>query len=111
MSKPRVIFDRSAFHGTSFDELVQSPLLRLSRARHIAVYHAASLIEETASLYLKERNHNLLRKQLPFILDICNERWLRPTEDIWVKELVEREDQKRVVFVPHSEREHTESIL
>ncbi len=111
MNKPRVIFDRSAFHGISFDELIQSPLLRLSRARRIAVYHTASLIEETASLYLKERNRDVLRKQLPFILDICNERWLRPTEDIWVKELVERDDQKRVIFVPNSEREYTESIL
>jgi len=111
MSKPRVIFDRSAFHGASFDELIQSPLLRLSRVRHISVYHTASLIEETASLYLKERNHDVLRKQLSFILDICNERWLRPTEGLWVKELVERDDQKRVVFVPDSEREEMESIL
>ena len=111
MSKPRVIFDRSAFHGTSFDELIQSPLLRLSRVRRISIYHTASLIEETASLYLKERNHDVLRKQLPFILDICNERWLQPTEVLWVKELVERTDQKRVVFIPSSEREYMESIL
>lgn len=111
MQKPRIIFDRSAFHGDAFDGLVRSSLLAKSKARRISIYHTASLIEETASLYLKERHRPMLRKQLPFIIKICNDRWLQPTEVIWTKELVERVDTKQCVFMQEKDRENMEALL
>jgi len=109
--KPRIIFDRSAFHGDHFEYLLGSPLLRLAQTRQISIYHTASLIEETASLYMKEGNRPLLRKQIHFILEICKDRWLQPTEVMWVKELVELSDQKQTVFVPKRTRHEMEGVL
>lgn len=109
--KPRIIFDRSAFHGDNFEALLDSPLLRLAQTRQLSIYHSASLIEETASLYMKEENRPLLRKQLHFILEICKDRWLQPTEVMWVKELVELSSEKQTVFVPTRTRQEMEGVL
>lgn len=109
--KPRIIFDRSAFHGEHFEALLDSPLLWLAQTRQISIYHSASLIEETASLYMKKENRPLLRKQLPFILEICKDRWLQPTEILWIKELVELSDEKQTVFVPTRTRQEMENVL
>ena len=64
--KLRVIFDRSAFHGSRFDVLAKSPLLALSKQRRISVYHTPILLEETIRMYLKEKNREELRRQLPY---------------------------------------------
>jgi hypothetical protein len=47
----RVIFDRSAFHGSNFDSLRDSPLKRLCRAGIIAVYHTPNFISETLGAF------------------------------------------------------------
>jgi hypothetical protein len=111
VKKPRIIFDRSAFHGENFHLLVNSSLLRLARSRQISVYHTASLIEETASLFLREGNRQKLRDQLPFIIEICKDRWLQPTEVMWRKELIEGSDEKQTVFLPNCDRFHMEKVL
>jgi hypothetical protein len=82
-----VVFDRSAFHRARFDLLSKSALLPLTKCGAITVHHSDAFLEETISMYVKEKNHTELRRQLPYILEICNGRWFRATLDIWDREL------------------------
>lgn len=107
----RIIFDRSAFHGARFETLLKGPLLSLSKQRRISIYHTPILLEETIRMYLKEKNREELRRQLPFIFEICQDRWLRDRVEIWVKELVEEADPRESVFMPDDERRSSEENI
>ena len=109
--KKRILFDRSAFHGTQFDLLLNSPLLELSKQRRISIYHSPILIEETTQMYLKQKNRGELRRQLPFIFEICQERWLNERTQIWIKELVEDAGERGSIFLPDGKRRQIEGNL
>ena len=111
MLKRRIIFDRSAFHGNRFDRLLSSSLMKLSKQRRISIYHSPILIEETIRMYMKEKNREELRRQLPFIFEICQERWFRGRSELWSKELVEEAGEKGSVFMPDIERRMTEENI
>jgi hypothetical protein len=106
-----VIFDRSAFHGSRFDLLAASPLLDLARENRVIVHHPAPLLEETISMFEKEENHAELRRQLPFILDMCNGRWFRGRGEIWELELTRNLGPAADVFEPDSTRRITEESI
>lgn len=112
MSAPlTIIFDRSAFHGSRFDLLAASPLLGLARQNRIVVHHPAPLLEETISMFEKQENHAELRKQLPFILEICNGRWFRGRGEIWELELTRNLGPNADVFEPDSTRRIAEQNI
>jgi hypothetical protein len=106
-----VIFDRSAFHGARFDLLAGSPLLDLAKQNRVVVHHSAPLLEETISMFEKEENHAELRRQLPFILDVCNGRWFRGRGEIWELELVRNLGLAADVFELDSIRRITEESI
>jgi hypothetical protein len=108
---PTIIFDRSAFHGRRFDLLAASPLIDLTKQNRIVVHHSAALLEETISMFEKEENHAELRKQLPFILDICNGRWFRGRGEIWELELTRNLGPTADVFEPDSLRRVAEQNI
>jgi hypothetical protein len=106
-----VIFDRSVFHGKAFDQFLATPLERLVQSRAVIIHHAASFLEETLSLYEKEKNRREFTRQIPFLLRICNGNWLRNLQDIWQAELVlNRGPAARVSWKP-SERSRAERLL
>ena len=72
----RIIFDRSAFHKERFDLLQGSPLLQLTKERKVLVFHTSVFIEETVRM-CQSRNEEL-KRQVPFLLSICNGGWFRP---------------------------------
>jgi len=106
-----VIFDRSAFHGSRFDLLAASPLLDLAKQNRIVVHHPAPLLEETISMFEKQENHAELRRQLPFVLDICNGRWFRGRGEIWELELTRNLGPAADVFEPDSARRIAEQNI
>ena len=112
MTHPLIVtFDRSAFHGRHFNLLAESPLLALTKRNTVTVHHSQALLEETVSMYEKERNHEELRKQLPFILDICNGRWFRPQGEIWDLELRQNLGAQADVFEDEALRKITEGEI
>jgi hypothetical protein len=106
-----VIFDRSAFHGADFDRLAGSRLLEFVRSDKIRVHHTQMFLEETLGLYERERNRAVFRRQLPFILDICNGKWLRSREEIWRMEVVQGKGKNSNVFESLEARTNTERRL
>jgi hypothetical protein len=102
--KLTVIFDRSAFHGGRFDLLRGSALSELVKRNVILVHHSTTFLEETISMYERESNHAELRRQLPFILDICNGRWFAARSEIWQRELVQNRGALANVFLKERER-------
>lgn len=106
-----VVFDRSAFHGARFDLLQRSPLLTLAKQNAITVHHSQAFLEETISMYEKQHNHDELRKQLPFILEVCNGRWFSSVGDIWERELRLNQGPAADVFVDEVLRKQTESDM
>jgi len=59
-------------------------------------------------MFFKEWKKGILKRQLPFILDICNGRWFRHGFDLWEKELIEEKSGGEKLFVSTSERKETE---
>ena len=94
----RVLFDRSAFHGARFKALRDSALISLVRGGQIIVHHTPAFLEETVSLYEKDKHRSILRDQLPFILDVCNGGWFLQPEALWHLELVQQAGAKANVF-------------
>ena len=111
MRRPKIIFDRSAFHGERFDLLQQSTLLHLSQRYAVSVYHTPVFLEETISMYLKLKNREELKRQLPFILEVCNGKWFRRRADLWVKELVESAGERESSLMPNSEQKNIEANI
>jgi hypothetical protein len=114
MACPRkltVIFDRSTFHGEGFDRIAASPLEQATRSRSIVVHHTGSFLEETFSLYEREKNRDELRRQVPYLLRICNGRWLRSIAEIWRAELVLNRGPAARVWWKTAERAEAERIL
>jgi len=109
--KLTVIFDRSAFHGDRFDLLAQSRLLALVKRNVILVHHPLPFLEETISMYEKEKNRDQLRKQLLFLLDICNGRWFREPSEIWNIELAQNRGATANVFEDEKRRRKTEANI
>ncbi len=85
--------------------------MKLSKERRISIYHSPILIEETIRMYLKDHNKEELKRQLPFIFEICQERWFRDRVDCWVEELVEEAGSKESIFLPDRERRTTEDNI
>lgn len=72
----KIIFDRSAFHGSRFDLLQRSRLLQLTKERKVLVFHTSVFIEETVRM--RQSRNDELKRQVPFLLAICNGGWFRP---------------------------------
>ena len=85
----RVIFDRSALHGTRFEQLVASPLRRLVAERRITIFHTPVFLDEIIQSYGSPRASDTWRKHLEFAARICDGGVFLPKEDIWRGELVE----------------------
>ena len=111
MTKPRITFDRSAFHGQYFEASENSLIKHLANKKAISISHTPVFLDETISMYLEKRNREDLKRQLPFILEICNSRWFRRAEEVWVKELVERCGEKESILMPELEQKSIEERL
>lgn len=109
--KLTVIFDRSAFHGDNFSKLVNSNLLRLSKRNIVRIHHTHIFLEETMGLYEKESNRQILKLQIPFILDICNGKWFQAREEIWDAELANGGPKRGSIYVRAEERKNAEHLL
>lgn len=72
----KIIFDRSAFRGSRFDLLQRSRLLQLTKERKVLVFHTSVFIEETVRM--RQSRNDELKRQVPFLLAICNGGWLGP---------------------------------
>jgi hypothetical protein len=72
----KIIFDRSAFHGSSFDLLQRSRLLQLTKERKVFVFHTSVFLDET--LRMCQGRKEELARQGPFLLSICNGGWFKP---------------------------------
>ena len=72
----KIIFDRSAFRGSRFDLLQRSRLLQLTKERKVLVFHTSVFIEETVRM--RQSRNDELKRQVPFLLAICNGGWFRP---------------------------------
>ena len=110
-SIPRILFDRSAFHRANFDRLARSDVLRFVKSGAIKVHHTHILLEETVGMYLKERNRPELKRQLPFLLDLCNGKWFKDREEIWQVELVKDGRKDANLFVREDVRRVTEQTM
>ena len=100
----RVIFDRSAFHGDFFETLANSRLIELCRSRKLSVFHTPIFMDETLAMFGRQTKRVDLRKQMPFILEICNGGFFRPTPDIWHDELVRNYGGNTSVLLPKDRR-------
>lgn len=100
----RITLDRSIFHGSDFDRLVASPLLKACRSGKISVYHTPILIEETLQFWLKPDQREHARDQLKFIVDVGNGRVFRQTGEIWTGEF-EGKSQKQYLFCSPPEKQ------
>lgn len=109
--KLTVVFDRSAFHGARFDLISNSPLRSLVTRNVVRVHHTYTFLEETLSLYVREKNREELRRQLPFLLGICNGGWLRDRQDIWEREIVWNRGPMAAVFLSQKERRQREQQM
>ena len=84
----RVIFDRSAFHGSRYQALKDSRLRDLCRRGRIEVFHTFVFINETiASVSAGERAADW-PEHLQFALEICNGGIFLTKEQIWHEEIV-----------------------
>ena len=84
----RVIFDRSAFHGSRYQALKNSRLRDLCRRGRVQVYHTMVFVNETiASVAAGERAADW-PEHLQFALEICNGGIFLPKEHIWHEEIV-----------------------
>jgi len=105
----KITFDRSAFHGNNFDLLSKSPLPRVISNSKLTVFHSPVFLEETIRLHRK--NPDELRKQLPFILEICNGGWFLERQLLWHQELIQHRCEKtNPVTSPRKKSEHEASI-
>lgn len=84
----RIIFDRSAFHGDCFDDLIASPLGRKVAGNRVTVFHTPIFIDETLSTLGSSRAGDRWRDELKFCADICNGGVFLTKDDIWHNELV-----------------------
>lgn len=111
--KPKitVIFDRSAFHSEHFLTLFNSNLTALINKNVIRVHHTQIFLEETLAMYEKEKYRQILKLQMPFILDICNGRWLQDREKIWEAELIYGGGKRANIYVSCNERKEREILL
>lgn len=109
----KIIFDRSAFHGDSFDLLQgSSQLLQLIKQRKILVFHTAAFLEETLRMSRSRENvKKELLRQGPFLLSICNGGWFRQLFDICREELDGSGALEERVLVPNPLRDAVEQRL
>ena len=106
-----VIFDRSAFHGEYFSLFTQSRLLSLTKRGLVLVHHTPQFMEETLSMYERNKNRDELRRQLPYLLAICNGRLFLPQDEVWHLELVQNAGPTANVFVKEWRRRETEGRI
>lgn len=86
----RVIFDRSAFHGESFNVLKRSPLREAVSRNRIQVFHTPAFIEETISTFGSTRPSAEWQAHLTLAVDLCNGGVFLTKDEIWRDELVRR---------------------
>jgi len=94
MEQCEIIFDRSAFHGRFFKHLLESRVKDAVENRDIVIYHTPVFIEETLVMYKSNNTRKTLKRQIPFILDICNGGFFQDFFDIWHLELQENNNTK-----------------
>ncbi|MCF7802709.1 MAG: hypothetical protein K9N46_05575 [Candidatus Marinimicrobia bacterium] len=87
----KVIFDRSAFASNSIEELHDDRLLSLLKDERIIVHHSPIFLEETLQMYYNNNLLPQLKKELPFILRICNGKYFRHKFEVWKNELGEKD--------------------
>lgn len=83
----RVIFDRSAFHGSNFESLRDSSLKRLCGAGIIAVFHTPNFLNETLGAF-GARRETVWQEHLRFAVEVCNGGIFLEKEEIWHEELM-----------------------
>jgi len=104
----KVIFDRSIFHGESFNKISGHPVRDAVRRGKISVFIAPDLLEETFPYWLKKEA--VFFQQMQYILDISNERWFRPINEILEIEVREKARHK-YYFMSCAQQKHTRKFL
>jgi len=77
----------------------------------VLVHHPVVFLEETIVMFEDKTNRDELRKQLPFLFEICNGRWFRLHQDIWQIELVQNLGPLANVFLREKERKVLEADI
>jgi hypothetical protein len=85
---PRVILDRSALHGSTFQAFVESRLSDHCRAGKLQVYHPPVFLKETLALYSRKDRRMELLNQVMFSESIGVAGVFRDSVDIWEDELI-----------------------
>lgn len=82
-----ILFDRSIFHGSKFEILAQSNILKLVTDCKIRIYFTPGFIEETLQYGVNTERRKDLDPQLKFLFQLNSTHWFRHAEDIVDSEL------------------------
>ena len=80
----RVLVDRSALHGSRFEDLAHTQLINLVRSGLCEVYYSTPFIEETLRLMFSKRDAFI--RQWDYLCLLNPERWFRPPLEIVAEE-------------------------
>lgn len=83
---PKIILDRSIFHGDKYDVLYKSNVKNACNEHKIIIYGNPILYEETMNLWFKGRREEMA-KNMKYIIKIANGKWLRTRQEILTNEL------------------------
>lgn len=106
----RVIFDRSVFHGESFDVLAKSPVQELVTHNRLSVFHTPIFLEETILSYGSKGDTGEWKAHLAFAVELCNGGIFLPKEDIWQSEIVRDHGPAAQHLHPRSDSRHYVSL-
>jgi len=104
--KKKFLLDRSIFHGTKFKLLNQSNLKTLTQNHFITIYGNPILLEETSSLWFKNRKEEA-KKHIQYIIEITNGRWFNTREETWKKELESLYPPGKYFFMSATDQKNT----
>lgn len=84
----RLMFDRSAFHGDSFQRLVASELAERVARGQVSVFHNPVFLDETVQSYGSKEPVKDWQAHLAYAVKLCNGGIFLSKMDIWQGEIV-----------------------
>lgn len=102
MKNIKIAFDRSAFHGERYEKIINSKFTKFVENHILLVYHTPIFLEETLSLFQKEKNRSILRDQLPFIIHLKS-KWFKRREELILDELLNSYTHKSFEYITRQE--------
>lgn len=106
----RILIDRSALHGDGFEKLVAANLLGAAKRTYISIGLTPILLTETMRLWERVDNRQILRRQLPILIEMPAV-WFRSSAEIWERELVRNELGPATAFSAPKEIAQQKSVL